>query len=145
MLAFLPLFSLVYSSRASGNFRDSALTALLRQARAHNQQARLSGLLLYGQGQFLQVLEGAEPTLSELYARIQADPRHRDVRLLAYGPIAARSFPDWRMGFAATDENLVAKVTGFLPLPAAPGLAAHPPTALGQLLRDFARGQAQDH
>ena len=140
MLGPVPLFSLVYSSRASSNLRDSSLTALLRNARAHNQQARLSGLLLYGQGQFLQVLEGTEPALSELYARIEADSRHLEVRLLAYGPIAARSFPDWRMGFAVTDENLLARVTGFLPLPAVPGLTAHPSAALSQLLRDFARG-----
>lgn len=141
----VPLFSLTYASRTSESLHEAALTALLRKSRAYNQQTRISGLLLYAHGRFLQVLEGDEAEVRALYARIQTDPRHHEVRLLASGPTKVRSFPDWRMGFAATDENTLGEITGFLPLPGAPGLAVHPPAALGQLLRDFARGQAQDH
>ena len=138
------LYCLVYRSRATAAFSDNALAALLRTARLHNQQALLSGLLLYYGQQFLQVLEGPEPGLSTLYARIQADPRHRHVRTLAYGPVAVRSFPDWRMAFLAAEDPLLAQTVGYSPLLAAPGLTAHPPTELAQLLRDFARGRAQD-
>ncbi|GAB2709244.1 hypothetical protein GCM10011495_12850 [Hymenobacter frigidus] len=42
------------------------LFPLLRKARHYNQQANISGLLLYANGQFLQVLEGPEPALSDL-------------------------------------------------------------------------------
>lgn len=144
-MAELPsLYSLVYRSRAQSELTDAALGALLQKARLHNQQAYLSGILLYCEKQFLQVLEGTEPQLSNLYARIQADPRHRHVRTLAYGPIRTRAFPDWRMAFMKTDANSLEHVTGFLPLPAAPGLTAHPSEELRQLLQDFARGKAQD-
>lgn len=138
------LYCLIYRSQAAHALHDGALAALLHKARLHNQQARLSGMLLFAKEEFLQVLEGAEPALSDLYARIRADPRHHSVRTLAYGPVEARSFPDWRMGFAMTDAAFVAQVTGFLPLVTAPGLAVRPPTAVSQLLRDFAQGRAQD-
>jgi hypothetical protein len=140
----IPLFSLIYRSRATQAFDQAALLDLLQQCRLNNQELRLSGLLLHHKGQFLQVLEGPEPALSDLYARIQQDPRHHHVRTLAYGPIEARSFADWRMAFTPASEALLSQVTGFLPLVMAPGLTSHPPGPLGQLLYDFAHGQAQD-
>ena len=143
MPATIPLYSLIYRSWATHVFNEAALAEMLHIARQHNQQARLTGLLLYAQKQFLQVLEGPEPALSTLYVRIQADLRHGHVHLLAYGPIAARAFPDWRMGFAPQNATLP-ELTGFLPLATAPGLTTHPPAELARLLRDFAHGRAHD-
>ena len=143
MTATIFLYSLIYRSRAISAFDETTLTALLHDARQSNQRAQITGLLLLYQDQFLQVLEGAEPELSELYERILADSRHQHVRTLAYGPIEGRLFPDWRMGFAVADERLLADVAGFLPLLMAPGFVTHPPTALGQLLRNFALGRAE--
>ena len=138
------LYSLIYRSQASRALHEVTLPPLLRKARLHNERTRLGGLLLYANGEFMQVLEGPEPALSQLYARIQADPRHYAVRTLAYGPIAERAFPDWRMAYAPTDAKVLEKVVGFLPLPSAPGLAAHPSPDVARLLCDFAQGRAQD-
>jgi hypothetical protein len=138
------LYTLIYRSQASRAVHEVTLTSLLRKARLFNQQAHLSGLLLYAKGQFLQVLEGPEPALSALYHRIQADPRHFEVRTLAYGPIQSRAFPDWRMAYVPVNPDFLEKTTGFLSLPAVPGLAAHPSEELVRLLRDFAEGRAQD-
>jgi Sensors of blue-light using FAD len=138
------LYSLIYRSQASRAVHEVTLPPLLRKARLHNERTRIGGLLLYASGEFMQVLEGPEPALSQLYARIQADPRHYNVRTIAYGPIAERAFPDWRMAYAPTDARALEKITGFLPLKMAPGLAAHPAGELAQLLYDFAQGRAQD-
>ena len=138
------LHRLIYRSQATPMLHEADLPILMQKARSYNYQEELGGLLLYFQGQFLQVLEGPEPALSNLYARIQADPRHHDLHKLSYDPIAARTFPDWRMGFATATADLLERVTGVLPLLAAPGLAAHPPEELALLLRDFALTQPQD-
>ncbi len=138
------LYSLIYHSKASRAVHEVTLPPLLRKARLHNERRRIGGLLLYANSEFMQVLEGPEPALSQLYARIQADPRHYAVRTLAYGPIAERAFPDWRMAYAPADTKVLEKVTGFLPLKSAPGLAAHPASEVTQLLQDFARGRASD-
>ncbi|MGY3091165.1 hypothetical protein ACVWYF_004231 [Hymenobacter sp. UYAg731] len=138
------LYTLIYRSQASRAVHEVTLPPLLRKARLHNERSRLGGLLLYANGEFMQVIEGPEPALSQLYARIQADPRHYAVRTLAYGPIAERAFPDWRMAYAPADARALEKITGFLPLAAAPGHAPHPPQEVAQLLHHFAQGRAQD-
>ena len=138
------LYSLIYRSQASRALHDVTLPPLLRKARLHNEHSRIGGLLLHAHGEFMQVLEGPEPALSQLYARIQADPRHYAVRTLAYGPIAERAFPDWRMAYTPADARVLEEIVGFLPLKAAPGLAAHPTAEVAQLLYDFAQGRAHD-
>ena len=138
------LYSLIYRSKASRAVHEVTLPPLLRKARLHNERTHLGGLLLHANGEFMQVLEGPEPALSQLYARIQADPRHYAVRTLAYGPIAQRAFPDWRMAYVPTDAEVLEKITGFLPLKDAPGLASHPAEAVVQFLHDFVRDRAPD-
>ena len=138
------LYTLIYRSQASRAVHEVTLPPLLRKARLHNERTRIGGLLLYANGEFMQVLEGSEPALSQLYARIQADPRHYAVRTIAYGPIAERAFPDWCMAYAPADVRALGKVAGFLQLAAAPGLAAHPTQQVARLLHDFAQGRAYD-
>ena len=55
-------------------------------------------MLCYGGGIFLQALEGGRTAVSELYARIVSDPRHKDVVLLLYEEISERRFGGWTMG-----------------------------------------------
>jgi Sensors of blue-light using FAD len=55
-------------------------------------------VLCLSDGIFLQVLEGGRSAVSQLYNRIAADPRHRDVELLLYQEIAERRFAGWSMG-----------------------------------------------
>lgn len=138
------LFRLVYHSQAIVPFPVAELEMLLRKSRTHNHAHHLTGLLLYGDEQFLQVLEGTNPALDELYGRIQQDYRHTNVRTLSYAPISTRAFPDWRMGYALVSPAELKQATGFLPLAQSPGFAAHPPEELWTLLRGFAQGVAVD-
>ena len=87
--------------------------------------------------------EDPEPTLSALYARIRAAPRHFAVRTLACGPVAGRAFSDWHMTHAPTDQKLIGKVLGFLPLAVVLGPAASPPAAVSRLLREFVENAAR--
>jgi hypothetical protein len=93
------VFFLVYVSAAVTWFSDAELRALLRGARRHNEQAGITGLLLYKDGNFMQALEGEEAAVLGLYARLQSDRRHRGVLTLDSGHAEARQFPDWSMAF----------------------------------------------
>jgi hypothetical protein len=139
------LYSLLYRSEASRAVHEVTLTTLVRKARAYNQQARITGMLLYAKGQFLQLLEGPEPALSDLYARINDDARHYNVTTLSYGPIELRAFGRWPLAYAAVDAAFLDRVAQCLPRPAAVGLTAPPCPEVAQLLRDFAREQDQAH
>lgn len=93
------VFFLVYVSAAVTWFSEAELRALLRGARRHNEQAGITGLLLYKDGNFMQALEGEEAAVLGLYARLQSDRRHRGVLTLDSGHAEARQFPDWSMAF----------------------------------------------
>ena len=90
--------SIVYRSTAVRPLLDGELLWLLNQARAENRRLGLTGMLLYRDGHFLQLLEGGLRELEQIYGRIERDPRHHHVTLLRtdFGP---RLFPHWTMGF----------------------------------------------
>ncbi len=104
---------LVYVSAAVAIPTEAELRMLLLVARRNNRRAEITGLLLYGDGAFIQLIEGDERRVRELYARIAADPRHRRVTTLLEGTVPTRHFPDWRMGFRTIDRDLLVRVPGF--------------------------------
>lgn len=90
--------SILYWSRAVQPMTDGALLELLSVARAANAKAGLTGMLLYKDGCFLQLLEGYMKELDQVFERIEADSRHTSLTVLRteYGP---RQFTGWTMGF----------------------------------------------
>jgi hypothetical protein len=80
------------------------LDAIVAVARRNNQMLGLTGLLVHGDGGFLQVLEGEERAVRDTYGRICADPRHCEARLLLDRE-APRGFAGWSMGFERVMEN----------------------------------------
>ena len=94
------LFSLVYVSRAVAPMSRDDLVDLLRRARAHNEAARLTGILLYRRQTFVQLLEGQRARVESLYASILRDPRHTGVTTVVARDQLDRQFPDWSMGFS---------------------------------------------
>jgi hypothetical protein len=71
---------LLYVSNAARDIAPRALDAILSASRANNVLLGITGLLLHIDGGFLQILEGDERAVRELYARIAADRRHREPR-----------------------------------------------------------------
>jgi hypothetical protein len=91
------LVRLLYASRAVDT-SAGAVESILAQSRAHNPACGVTGILCYGNGIFLQAIEGGRATVSELYGHIQKDARHKDVVLLHYDEIDERRFGGWTMG-----------------------------------------------
>lgn len=91
------LVRLLYCSRAVDT-SPGAVDAILAQSRHHNPVSGITGILCYGDGVFLQCIEGGRLQVSELYGSIQKDARHKDVALLHYEEIAERRFSGWSMG-----------------------------------------------
>jgi hypothetical protein len=107
---------IIYCSQATYDVSPEELVTLLDVCRRNNAVAGLSGMLLYSNQSFLQVLEGEPDALTTAYGRIEADDRHTNLRLLADVPTATALFPDWTMGFEhVDDEELADEVDGFTP------------------------------
>ena len=80
------------------NTSPDAIESILSQARQHNPENGITGILCYGGGIFLQAIEGGRQQVSDLFGHIQKDARHKDVALLHYEEILERRFGGWSMG-----------------------------------------------
>ena len=88
-----------YVSRAAETMTQEALLSLLQQCLANNESSGVTGMLLYGNDTFLQVLEGDEAVLEAVIDKIRKDPRHSRIHFLYRKPLERRQYADWSMGF----------------------------------------------
>jgi Sensors of blue-light using FAD len=92
------LVRLLYVSKAINDDANSHTEAILASSRSHNVSNGITGILCYGGGIFLQVIEGGRAQVNELYNALVQDKRHTDVVLLHYEEITQRRFSGWTMG-----------------------------------------------
>ncbi len=107
-----PLTLLSYTSIASHEMSHEELIGLLQKARTNNLKRNVTGLLLYMDNCFFQVLEGEQSVVEDLFALISKDSRHHHVMKLIEEPIEERSFGDWNMGYQHVTRAELANFTG---------------------------------
>ena len=105
-------YQIVYSSLASKKMLKSDLYIILRKARHNNKMRSVTGLLVYIEQSFFQVLEGDKKLVSELFKKISSDERHTNIRILYEGEIDKRSFPNWEMAYATLSARELANWAG---------------------------------
>ena len=93
------LHRLVYLSSLTGSPDRLDLDGLFRAARTKNSAEDITGLLLYHDGNFFQVLEGPRENVLACYDRIQADRRHTGCVTLLSEEIGSRMFSEWQMAY----------------------------------------------
>ena len=109
----MQLFRLIYISSATHTMTRPETLAWLTSARAHNAKRDITGILLYKDGAFMQMLEGTELAVRALYARIKTDPRHEGVVLVAQEAINTREFSEWSMAFRDLNLSAAAGPAGY--------------------------------
>ena len=93
------LVAVVYVSSSSRPMREDEILEILRVARINNEKLDVTGMLLYREGNFLQVLEGPASAIDSMIQKIKRDPRHQGVILMSRKNIDERQFADWSMAF----------------------------------------------
>lgn len=96
---------LVYISQSVRKMSGEELNAIQRAAKKNNQHIDVTGSLFYNGGWFLQVLEGPLQTITDLYHKIERDPRHKNSRLLYNEPAKFRTFTRWSMNMTNLDDR----------------------------------------
>ena len=138
------MFYLVYVSVAAENVSKDELLEILAQSRTRNAEAGITGMLLYKDGNFMQVLEGEEQAVRDLYARIRRDPRHLGIVTLVEGQRESRCFGDWSMGFqdlSAPEASEVPGYSEFMNIPLTAEEFSSNPGQCERLLWAFKRGE----
>lgn len=107
------LFALTYLSRATRDLLPEELDAILLQARLFNTAEQITGVLLYGDDRFFQLLEGPQASVRKVFDRISAARAHADIRVLSQGSIAGRFFASWHMGFTHSPVSAMQDLSQF--------------------------------
>jgi len=111
----MALYNLIYRSQAAFPMNDEALIRLLMDCRLKNSQKNISGILLYGYGFFIQLLEGDELDVRSLfYEKILHDSRHSGVKILNEGPSCKRLYPEWSMAFRPYNPGVLLDLQGYV-------------------------------
>ncbi|MES3024112.1 MAG: BLUF domain-containing protein [Pseudomonadota bacterium] len=120
------LVQIIYISRSTSapgrpeNGLDPVVARILAKSRSNNRKNGLVGVLYFGDGCFFQCLEGEEGTIDTLYAKLEQDPRHKDLKIISRKSIAAPSFKDWSMKYVPVEQAMIRLmqskgITGFDP------------------------------
>ena len=103
---------LVYVSREARPLSQEDLNNILAVSQRYNDANLVSGMLLYVEGRFFQVLEGPLSEVNKLYAKISQDSRHKESTIVAQGDLDKRFFKGWNMRFNKVSEKEFALLTG---------------------------------
>ena len=136
------LIQVIYCSAASHFVSRADLADILEISRRNNLEKGITGMLLYSEGSFFQVLEGEDECIDALLSKLEQDPRHQRVTIIIREPIAERSFCDWAMGYADISpiETLEISETSELAQVSKP-LAEIPEGRARKLLEAFQKGR----
>ena len=95
----MSIYCLVFTSVATRKISDEDLKGLLAKSRQYNLALNITGMLLYLDPYFMQILEGDESIIDEKFKKISNDEMHHKVSLIYKQPIEERSFSKGTMGF----------------------------------------------
>ncbi|MBG6075862.1 BLUF domain-containing protein [Polaromonas sp. CG_9.11] len=102
------LHEIIYVSTYVSTLADDAPVRVVAhsamQSRSHNQQSDITGLLVFDGLHFCQQHEGCAHKVAAVMARIQGDPRHRNVEVLHQGPLDQRRFRRFRLGYTSVED-----------------------------------------
>ncbi len=92
-----PIFRLTYLSTPVDGFSDKDLDEIEEKSLVNNDARDVTGILLVHGERILQVLEGRESAVRELYAKIEKDPRHTITKLVSTVEDEERMLLTWNM------------------------------------------------
>ncbi len=107
------MIQIAYASCTRGLLSSDGIMDILKVSRENNTRRGITGMLLYKNGNVLQVIEGDEKEVRQLFDVICSDERHYGVLKLYERKIEEREFPEWVMGFSDLNEGGARHLEGF--------------------------------
>lgn len=101
-------YRLIYSSEAAPDLVPAELEGMLEESRIRNKAHGITGVLVFVEGAFLQVLEGEKNDVLDLMSRIDRDHRHRGVKVFYEQEVDERAFESWSMAYLSPSASEVA-------------------------------------
>lgn len=138
------MLRMFYISAARRLVTASELSDILAVSRERNRVDGVTGVILYQEGSFAQVLEGPEDAVRACFARIEKDRRHSGCTVILEEKADARLFENWDMEIvsmvrmAAMEKHGVMTLKAFQQTPQFKAVQGH------LVLKSFMKGFADE-
>lgn len=97
-------YAISYVSTATKDLPEQGINDIMNETNEYNKGEEISGILLYNERNFFQLLEGEKEVIEELYEKIFADSRHHNIIKFLEKETFKPSFEGYLTGFI-TDSN----------------------------------------
>lgn len=104
------LYACIYTSIATREMTKDDLIRIAASARRNNASKGVTGMLVYKDRHFMQILEGPEAVVRDTFEKISTDGRHSRMIELAWHKIAHRAFERWWMEMADLSDPALARI-----------------------------------
>ncbi|MBQ4804936.1 BLUF domain-containing protein [Aquimarina sp. MMG015] len=94
-----------YVSTASRFLTNSDINELFEFVKINNNSLNITGILMYSDGNFFQILEGEKTLIKDLFQNILADSRHYDVIKIFDHEMIQPSFSKYNSSFTTINRK----------------------------------------
>jgi hypothetical protein len=112
------MYQLIYVSVATTAWEEEALSLVVQEWAAINEKLNITGVLIYKDQNFMQLIEGDEAVIRSMFDdRIAKDKRHTFVNVIYEGQAPKREFSSWSMLFFNLETHQLKKLLGDVAFP----------------------------
>lgn len=104
------MYQLIYASQSVHYFAKPEINTLVNHANERNRALGITGILIYLDGEFIQLLEGEKDKVHFLMAMIEKDSRHHSINILKQHEIEKRQFKQWNMASQFMTKSLMSYI-----------------------------------
>ena len=98
---------IIYISKIPNPLSNEEIESIGNVSSKNNMEINITGMLVFFEKMFFQIIEGDDREVDRLYEKIGNDPRHCDIlRLKTEDDINERLLPDWYMKTINLDDNV---------------------------------------
>lgn len=99
-------YAISYVSTANPDLNEEDIASLFKQVNEFNKHHDITGVLLYAETNFFQLIEGEEMVIKNLYSRIEKDSRHNNIIKFVDKPVDKPAFDGYISRFVTETSKL---------------------------------------
>lgn len=100
----MSLKTICYVSSAKQNLSIIDQQFIFDQTLKKNTSLDISGVLVFNEGNFMQIIEGENDKISILYDKIKEDSRHHNIIEIINNPVKEKLFEGFETGYAVINN-----------------------------------------
>lgn len=100
------VYHLSYVSTGCDSLRYEDIKDILDSSIRNNRGINVTGILVYCNKHFFQIIEGEKEIIQDVFNKILIDPRHDNVIKIQEGYTDKRQFENWNMAFKSYNKEL---------------------------------------